>query len=248
MFLQQFKTLLENPSGVFYVRLQMSFFSNRHRRDLSFFFLHAIQHGSTTTLTQPTTQRRHTASNTNTHKHTQHRHITLPLSTSPSPAPVQDHFIPSGTRLAQEYLDKCFCMLRATRQPTIKLRPTHSGTQVKSEPCVQKEPTGREGKRDEQREREREMSREALHSQQSRCRAWTFSWHLCFGGSPLGSSSCASFSSDSDLPRPGLPPQGGCHLAEVLGPRANFRCSWLQHDGPLFGQSTARRGAGGGPL
>ena len=131
---------------------------------------HTAASGSTTTLTQPTTQRRHTASNTNTHKHTQHRHITLLLSTSPSPAPAQDHFIPSGTRLAQEYLDKCFCMLRATRQPTIMLRPTHSGTQVKSEPCVQREPTGREGKRDEQREREREMSRERHKRRQRRFR------------------------------------------------------------------------------
>ena len=40
------------------------------------------------------------------------------------------NFNPSGVR-------------RAARQPTIGPRPTHSGIHRKSEPCVQREPTGR---------------------------------------------------------------------------------------------------------
>ena len=43
-----------------------------------------------------TEQQRHTASTSTS------------TSTSPSPAQIQTHFIPSGTRLAQEYLDKFF--------------------------------------------------------------------------------------------------------------------------------------------
>ena len=45
--------------------------------------------------------------------------------------------MPSGMILAQEYfLDNCFCMKRAIRHPTNGPRPTHSGQQGKSEPCV----------------------------------------------------------------------------------------------------------------
>ena len=47
----------------------------------------------------------HISRKTNTCKHTQHRHIAFPLNTSPSPAQTQAHLIPSGTKLAQEYLD-----------------------------------------------------------------------------------------------------------------------------------------------
>ena len=53
--------------------------------------------------------------------------------TSQCPEQVQDHFITSGTRLAQEYLGICFGMKRATRVQTNGPRPTHSGIQGKSE-------------------------------------------------------------------------------------------------------------------
>ena len=63
----------------------------------------------------------------------------------------------------------CFCTERAIRQSTNVPRPTRSGTQGKSESCVQREPTGRVliviviVYRRESRletEKEREMSRE----------------------------------------------------------------------------------------
>ena len=101
-----------------------------HVSQISFFFFlepsqtwHLVfAHHTTANSSTPTTQ--HTTSNTNTHKHTQHRHITLLLNTSPCPEQVQDHFITSGTRLAQEYLN---CMKRAIRLQTNGPRPTHSG-------------------------------------------------------------------------------------------------------------------------
>ena len=51
--------------------------------------------------------------------------------------------MPSGMRLAQEYLDYCFCMKRAIRQPTNGPRPAHSGARGLPEPFVHREPTGR---------------------------------------------------------------------------------------------------------
>ena len=63
--------------------------------------------------------------------------------------------MPSSMRLAQEYLDNCFCRKRAIRQPTNGPRPMHSGTQGMSEPCVQREPIERvlnESRRERNRE------------------------------------------------------------------------------------------------
>ena len=56
---------------------------------------------------------RHGNNTTDTTRHdttqnTRRRHITFPLNTSPPPAQIQAHFIPSDTRLAQEYSDNCF--------------------------------------------------------------------------------------------------------------------------------------------
>ena len=108
-------------------------------------------------------------------------YISFPL------AHVQAHFMPSGMRLAQEYLDDCFCMKRTIRKPTIGPRPTRSGTLGKSEPCVQREPTGRvlflivienrkkeptrdrktnQGRRE--RQTERQWARDASHSHLTR--------------------------------------------------------------------------------
>ena len=60
------------------------------------------------------------------------------------PARVQTHFIPSGTKLAQEYLDNCF-LQEASNSPTNRWAKAHAlrHSQGKSEPCVQKDPTGR---------------------------------------------------------------------------------------------------------
>ena len=55
------------------------------------------------------------------------------------PSQIQAHFIPSGKRLAQEYLDNFSCMQWATRQATNGPSPTYRGTLGKWEPCVQRE-------------------------------------------------------------------------------------------------------------
>ena len=89
MFLQQFKTSMENPSGVFYVRLQMSFFSNRHRRDLSFFFFctpssqriddntDATNNTTTTVTTTHCIKYQHAQTHTAQTHHTSFEHLSI---------------------------------------------------------------------------------------------------------------------------------------------------------------------------
>ena len=89
----------------------------------------------------------HISTHANTHKCSQHRHITL-LNTYTTPpstffsAQIRAHFIPNGTRLAQEYLDNCFLHdANMFAKQGMDRRCMHSGPQDRSEPCVQREPT-----------------------------------------------------------------------------------------------------------
>ena len=113
--------------------------------DIVFFFLGTVvdvtsgffHHTTDNSKAQDTTGHDRKPHGTTSH------HITSDTTSLCPSAQVQTHFMPSRMRLAQEYLERCFCMKRAIRQPRNGSRPTHSGIQGKSEPCVQREPTGR---------------------------------------------------------------------------------------------------------
>ena len=103
------------------------FGENHHGREMSFFFF------ATQPATDATTQQQQQAHTIPHHT----KHIIL-SSTDTGPLHSKWHEACTGIpRLS-------FCMMRAIRQSANGPRPTQSGTQGKSGPCVQREPTGRE--------------------------------------------------------------------------------------------------------
>ena len=124
----------------------------------------ATAKASTPTQTQPTTQRRPS------HHISTHTAQTHTPSTFFLPAQIHAHFIPSDTRLAQEYLDSCF-LHEASNSPTNEWAKAHTfwpSGQVRV--CVQREPTSRaiiviallrerESRQEKERERKRDEQR-----------------------------------------------------------------------------------------
>ena len=127
----------------------------------------------------------HIPTHTHTHKHTQHRHITHSLNTSSSPAKIQTHFIPFCTRLAQEFLDKCFLYdanmfaQQGMGQGTFTLALGASQSRVYRESQLDECSlssslrTVREGRQETERERKRDEQREyekrERHMREDRC-------------------------------------------------------------------------------